>query len=118
MPTAWKVPPPLEKTVQQHVKQALASLGFHVSDLSQPRRTMQTVGLPDLWAMHPRWRLALWIEVKRPGGKVSLAQSAWHQVARDAGVHVLVVWGVADLVEGLKALGAPLGDWSQPRCSS
>jgi hypothetical protein len=104
----WVVPPPLEKTVQNHVKQAARALGFCVSDLSQPRRTLQTIGLPDLYLAHPVWRRRFWVEVKRPGGKVSAAQQAWHAVERDAGGTVLVVYGVADLVAGLQALGAPI----------
>lgn len=35
------------------------------------------------------WRI-LWIEVKRPGGKVSTIQATWHQLARKRGETVLV----------------------------
>jgi hypothetical protein len=108
MVTRWTIPPPLEKTVAQHVKAALRSLGFVVNDLQQPRRTMQTIGLPDLYAQHAAWQLRVWVEVKRPGGRVSAAQTVWHATERAAGGHVLVVYGVADLLEGLAALGAPL----------
>lgn len=105
----WPTPVPLEKQVQAHVKLALRSLGFVVSDLSQPRRTMQTIGLPDLYAQHVAWRLRVWIEVKRPqSGRLSAAQAAWHATEQAAGGHVLVVYGTADLLEGLAALGAPI----------
>lgn len=97
-----------EKAVQQAVTRFLAALGYVVSDMSQPRASMQTAGLPDLYAMHPRLGHALWVEVKTPKGRVSPAQTAWHDAARRAGQTVVVARSASDLVEPLRALGAPI----------
>lgn len=97
-----------EKRVQGDVKRALWTLGFHVSDLSQPRASMQTPGLPDLYVLHRRWKLACWIEVKAPGGKLSGAQQVWHDEAAACGELVMVVRSVEELVAGLKDLGVPI----------
>jgi len=59
---------PLEKSVQREVVTFFEGLGCRVYRLSQPRRTMQTPGLPDLWAFCPRKRLGFWWETKRVDG--------------------------------------------------
>ena len=97
-----------EKRVQAAVKRALTTLGFGVSDLSQPRASMVTPGIPDLYVTHGRWGLALWIEVKAGKNDLSPAQRAWHREAEAAGATVLTVWSVDDLVAGLKGLGVPI----------
>ncbi|MFH1110947.1 MAG: VRR-NUC domain-containing protein [Planctomycetota bacterium] len=50
------------------------------------------------------WEI-LWIEVKRPGGKVSLKQATWHQLARKRGETVLVAMSVEEVA---KAIGVTL----------
>lgn len=97
-----------EKAIQREIKDALEVLGFFVSDFSQPRATLQTPGIPDLFATHPRWRLTLWIEVKRPGARATPAQREWHQVAREAGNVVMVAHGVQEVIDRLVELGAPI----------
>lgn len=99
-----------ERDVQESIKLVLEMLGFMVSDLSQPRASMQTPGLPDLFATHPDWQLSLWCEVKRPGGKASAAQREWHRTAKEAGNLVLVAESAADVVSYLREHGAPLED--------
>lgn len=51
------------------------------------------------------WRI-LWVEVKRPGGKCSPAQLAWHAAARARGETVLVAESVEQVAE---AIGAKVG---------
>lgn len=97
-----------EKRVQLEIKRALETLGFHVSDLSQPRASMQTPGLPDLYAIQPDWPMTVWIEVKRPGGQPTEHQKAWHRTARSAGNLVLVADSVEAVVDYLTEHGAPL----------
>lgn len=97
-----------EKTVQRAVTRFLLALGYVVSDLSQPRASMQTAGLPDLFAMHPRLGHALWIEVKAARGRVSPAQADWHNIARRAGQMVVVARSATDLVGPLRELGNPI----------
>jgi hypothetical protein len=97
-----------EKAVQRSITLFLLTLGYKVSDFSQPRASLQTRGIPDLYAMHPALGHAFWVEVKSAKGRVSPAQAAWHAVARDAGQTVLVARSAADLVVPLRALGAPI----------
>ncbi len=105
----WRTPPQPEKAVQAQIVQALRALGCHVSATSQTRPSRQALGLPDLWVMHPGWRLYCWIEVKRPSlGRLSPAQRAWHAIARDAGVPLLTASSVREVLRFLQHLGAPI----------
>ena len=97
-----------EKDLDAAVMKALDQMGWFVVRLQQPRATKQTEGTPDLYAMHPVWQLAVWIELKRSDSTLSLHQRFWHAMARESGVPVLVVRSTHDLVEGLRQLGAPI----------
>ena len=97
-----------EKALDARIMDALERLGFFVTRLQQPRRSGVTAGVPDLFAVHVGWRLAVWIELKAKGRKRNMAQDHWHATVQAAGQHVLTVYSVADLVEGLRACGAPL----------
>ena len=81
----------LEGEEQALIVKDLERIGCKVYSLSQPRETMQTEGLPDLYVFGPAERQATWIEVKRQvGGKIGLAQSEFAARCRAAGVdHVL-----------------------------
>lgn len=61
------------------------------------------VGIPDLQARKPYHsyvendlQRVVWIEVKRPGGKVSPEQEQWHLLARRRGETVIVAESVED----------------------
>ena len=97
-----------EKAVQAAVTAALRAMGFAVSDLSQPRASMQTPGIPDLYAQHPGWGIRLWVEVKARRGRTSAAQDRWHDAERRAGGTVVVARSAGDVVDALRALGAPI----------
>lgn len=97
-----------EKRLQGQLKKNLERLGFFVSDFSQSRATQQTEGIPDLLAMHPRWELTAWIEVKTGEGELREVQRNWHERARAAGENVIVVRSTQELVKKLGKLGAPL----------
>lgn len=97
-----------EKRAQTAVVRNLRLLGMFVTTFSQPRRTMQTPGVPDLFACHGRWGISLWIEMKAPGGRLSTAQAVWHREARAAGQNVITATSTADVVAELKRLGAPI----------
>lgn len=75
---------PTEKQVQAGIKRTLRMLGFAVYDLSQPRATKQTPGIPDLYVIGKNRHL--WVEVKRPGGRLTSAQEAFRKECEDAGV--------------------------------
>lgn len=97
-----------EKSVQRDIVCALQTLGFTVDDLTQPRATMMPLGLPDLYARHAAWQMRLWIECKSATGRTRLTQLAWHQAERAAGGSVIVARSVAEVIDGLRALGAPI----------
>lgn len=97
-----------EKQIEADIIKALRTLGFLVSKTSQPRASMMTPGIPDLYAAHPRWRLRLWIEVKAPKGRTSPQQDLWHAIERDSGGTVIIARSTSDLVTELQKLGAPL----------
>lgn len=64
-----------EKREQVEVRKRFVVCGFQVYNLSQPRATKQTPGLPDLFLVHRSLPIALWWESKRQvGGKLSPAQ--------------------------------------------
>ena len=107
-PHANRQPAMREKAVQRDVALALRAMGFAVSDLSQPRASMQTPGIPDLYAHHPAWGVRLWVEVKTARGRVSPAQDRWHEAERAAGGTVVVARSAGDVVDALRDLGAPI----------
>lgn len=100
---------PTERQVQASVKKALKMFGFHVSDFSQGYRpggrrhgsTRQTPGIPDCYAQHRSLPVRFWVEVKKPGGRLTEAQAAWHERERAAGGLVLVMTSGADMAEFL-----------------
>lgn len=55
-------------------------------------------GFPDLVVLHPT-RPAVFVEVKRPGGRLTDAQRLVHEYLRSAGYRVLVARSVEDLEE-------------------
>jgi predicted signal transduction protein with EAL and GGDEF domain len=98
----------LEKEIEAEIIRNLALLGFQVSKTSQPRPSMLTLGIPDLYAVHARWRLRFWVEVKRPGNGPSPAQLAWHEAEREAGGCVLIARSWSDVQRALVKMGAPI----------
>lgn len=92
---------PKEKDTQQAVKRLYALVGCVVYDLSQPRATMQTPGLPDLYVVWPTRQAAWWHEVKRPGGKLSPAQKEFQQQCLLVGAHY--VFGGVEAAEAALA---------------
>jgi hypothetical protein len=98
-----------EKAVEQDIKRNLETLGFFVSKTSQPGKPVgMTLGIPDLYAVHARWRLRFWIEVKEGGNKPTLHQLAWHQEERAAGGTVLVAWSWGEVLDEIIRMGAPI----------
>lgn len=101
-----------EAKVQREIVHALEHLGFFVSKFDQGYRqdgsTRQTPGIPDLYALHEREEMAVWVEVKAGSNQPTMHQKAWHQEARSAGETVIVAWGTDDLIEGLQDAGFPV----------
>ena len=111
---------PLEKEIQADIMEMLETVGATVYRIGTTRKkgdyqgTMQTPGIPDLLAfvriparkmtdMRPH-AVQLWIEVKRPGGKMSDTQLAFRWNALNAGCEY-VVGGVDEVLAWLKERG-------------
>jgi len=97
-----------EKALQWRIRRALEQLGCEVLDLTQPRRTMLPLGLPDLYVRHEGWRVRVWMEVKTERGRLSPWQEAWLARERAAGGHAAVVRSVEDAIHALREAGAPI----------
>lgn len=103
-----------EKRVQTEVVNNLHAIGFFVTSFSQAQRAQQTAGIPDLFAVHGRFRVQLWIEMKAPDrrnerhGGLSFEQVQWHVNARHHGVDVIVAYGWHDVKRALQARGVPI----------
>jgi hypothetical protein len=72
-------PAPSEKVWEAWIIDAFQKAGCVVYKLSQPRATMQTEGVPDLYIAWPRRRAAWWFEVKRPGAQLRPAQQRFRE---------------------------------------
>lgn len=62
------IEPPLEKHEEADVIDAYQMAGCKVVSFSQPRNTMQSIGIPDLKVYDPRTGTHWWHEVKRRQG--------------------------------------------------
>jgi len=94
-----------EKQVEKHIIDAIKQLGGEVDKFSQPRNTMQTPGIPDLRAVFPDFRTAVWLEVKVGKNKPSPHQVAWLTRECIMGSPATVVYCVSDLLWALAAVG-------------
>ena len=111
----------LEKEIQADIVKLLETVGAAVYKIGTTRKrgdyqgTMQTPGIPDLCAFvtvplslhvspHRFSSVQLWIEVKRPGGTMSMAQTAFHMRSIEAGCEH-VVGGVNEVLGWLTARG-------------
>lgn len=73
-----------EKSVQSSIINTLRTFGAHVYSTSQARPSKVAIGLPDLLVFR-RERFAF-VEVKKPGGKLSPAQETFRAQCIEAGV--------------------------------
>jgi hypothetical protein len=90
----------LEKAEQTEIAKAARAFGGKVYNLSQPRASKQSPGIPDLWLVFRRVRLAVWWETKRQvGGRLSPAQVEFADECHHCGVahgsgdrHAFAAW--------------------------
>lgn len=81
----------LEKDEQAFIFKLFRGFGVIVYNLSQPRATKQTPGLPDMYCMHPGIRRAWWFETKRAeGGRLSEVQKVFIGHADSCNVDIWV----------------------------
>lgn len=102
-----------EKHVQRQIVDYLRLIGATVYVLGTVRRkgdhpgTMQTPGIPDLWAFLPAKSYGptgVWIEVKAEGGKPSPAQQEFAVLACHCDVNY-ICGGFDDVVKWLRGYG-------------
>lgn len=85
-----------EKAVAGLCDDFASQCGWQVQRYEQQRATRITEGLPDRRYVGPRgWRI--WVELKKPGGKLTEAQYKWLVAELDAGALAIVVDDVAVL---------------------
>jgi hypothetical protein len=93
-----------EKREQRWVMDCFLKAGMRVYNLSQPRATMQTEGLPDLWIFCPRRSVGFWFEVKPEGKGLEPAQQLFRDLCLTTNVRHF--WGGLDAARGvLQQLG-------------
>lgn len=88
----------LEKEIQAEAFKELRAHGFTVYWFSQKRRTGQTKGPGDLYAVHEERGLVVWYECKTPTGEQSPAQKDFEHAHRYAHKSVRVVVGGIEAV--------------------
>ena len=86
---------PTEKSIERMCIQLYEKVGCLVLKFSQPRKTMQSYGIPDLKVYNLRHGKTWWHEVKRPKGKLSDHQKKVREMA--------IACGEAHYVGGLDA---------------
>ena len=78
---------------------------FHIPNENQQKLSAMGVraGVPDLMLPIPMHGYhGLFIELKRPGGKVSNAQAKWHQMLTEAGYLARVCYGWREAADELR----------------
>jgi hypothetical protein len=66
-----------ESAVAAQVDELATKLGWEVERYEQRRATRITEGLPDRRYVHRGRGLRVWVELKKPGGKLTTAQYRW-----------------------------------------
>jgi hypothetical protein len=98
------LPDSTEKATQHAIKKLFKAAGCQVYSTSQVRRSMVSLGLPDLWVFVPRRKRAFWFEVKRPAGKLRKEQDEFRLRCEATGV--AYHWGcITEAIVVLQRLG-------------
>jgi hypothetical protein len=100
---AMKAKPPLEKEIGRQCDRVAETLGWTVEKYEQSRATRIQEGLPD--RRYVKNGARVWVELKRPKGKLTHAQYRWLLSELDAGGMATTV----DNPEQLMALFQLLG---------
>jgi hypothetical protein len=82
---------PTESVIGAQVDELAHVMGWDVERYEQRRATMITEGLPDRRYVHRGKAARLWVELKRPGGKLTEHQHAWLLAELDAGALATVI---------------------------
>ncbi len=93
-----KPKPPKENVIQAHIKQYLTMKGWLViQNATYQQLVTAHKGLSDLICV--REGLVLFLEVKRPGGKLSPHQEKFKEEIEAHGGNYMVAFGIDDLLE-------------------
>ena len=98
-------PAATERAIQAQIKTIMRLAGVWVYSTSQYRPSHVSEGIPDLYLICEHG--ASWMEVKRPGGKLSAAQETFQARCRAA--------NVGYTVGGIDEAWALLHSWSRAR---
>lgn len=96
------MPPPTEKEFSRLADELATRMGWHIERYEQQRATHIAPGLPDRRYCILR-RQRVWVELKRPGGKLTALQYQWLKTELAAG-------GLACVVDSLDVLARILRD--------
>jgi hypothetical protein len=91
-----------EQKIQKQISDALKGQGWFVTKLIKTT----TNGVPDVLAC--KNEQCMFIEVKKPGGKLSKLQEFTHRQMRGKGLTVFVAYGVEDVEVIMKLKGIKL----------
>ena len=95
-----------EREVQLAVVAALGSMGWETTIFSVNKKShTQLRGIPDLYTCHAVHRQQIWIECKKPGGKLRPAQERWLARTQASGALCLVIDSVDSLMNNLQKRG-------------
>ena len=90
-----------ERAVAAKCDAFASALGWRIERYEQTRATKIALGIPDRrYVGHSGWRV--WVELKKPGGKLTIEQHAWLMAELDAGGLAIVVDDVAVLQEAFE----------------
>lgn len=85
------------------------SLGWRVERYEQQRATRIAEGIPDRRYVHDGRRLRVWVELKKPGGKLTVAQYRWLLAEWHSGAHATACDTLGSLGAILSLLGRDAG---------
>lgn len=94
----------LEKEIQSVVVKTYRAFGFKVYTTSQPKRSMMSPGIADVYATHPRRRVTVWHETKTINGHLSPDQVVFREDCLAAN-QLHTYGGVSAAEEMLETLG-------------
>jgi Holliday junction resolvase len=80
-----------EQAIQKKITDKLTANGWHVVKVIRCNKP----GTPDLVAC--KGTACMWVEVKKPGGKLSKLQEYRIKEMQDKGLQVMVAYGVDDI---------------------
>jgi hypothetical protein len=96
---------PTETVVAAQVDELAAAMGWEVQRYEQRRASTIHEGLPDRRYVHRAKGLRVWVELKRPGGKLTVNQHRWLLDELEAGALATVIEDVAQFAALTKCLG-------------